>query len=367
MGNSFSKVLMYIESFRRGGAERVFAYLANHFCSDSTSVVLVNDFVTDSSIEEYPLDSRIYREYIQVSNRGGRIVKNFYRMHKLRMIIRREKPDLVISFLRGPVTRMLLATVLMDVIKVVSVRNDPYHEFGPSRINKFVYGNLLRMADGCVFQLPEAANYFPKAVQKQMAVIKNPVKSSFFSVKRSCSVSDIVTFGRLEEQKNHFLLIDAFSKIAKDFPEENLVIYGEGELRESLVDHIKKIGLIDRVFLPGNISDTASKLSTCKVFVLSSNFEGMPNALLEAMAAGVPIVSTDCPCGGPRELLRSGGGLLVPVGDCDSLADALTWVLSNYQKAVDMGMMAHQQALLFKEDIVLKQWDDYFGQLCSLK
>jgi glycosyltransferase involved in cell wall biosynthesis len=149
-----------------------------------------------------------------------------------------------------------------------------------------------------------------------MAIIPNPINPEFnvkpFSGKRRKIITSV---GRLSEQKNQHVLIEAFSRIEKDFPDYELVIYGEGNLRETLENQIKTLKLENKVKLPGVKKNIKNEIYDCSLFVLPSLYEGMPNALMEAMALGLPVISTDCPCGGPRFLIHNYNGLLVKVNN----------------------------------------------------
>lgn len=174
---------------------------------------------------------------------------------------------------------------------------------------------------------------------------------------------EIVTCGRLTEQKNHRLLIDAFAEVQKIYPFATLKIYGEGVLREKLQNQIDSLNLNEKVFLMGATNDVAKALQTADLFVLSSDYEGMPNALMEAMAAGVPCISTDCPCGGPRELFgEDASDKLVPCNDSAQLAEAICKVLETTKD----GMTEKRHAETFKPDRVNQMWKDYVHDIICL-
>ena len=198
------------------------------------------------------------------------------------------------------------------------------------------------MADKIVFQTAGAQRFYSKRVQEKSTVILNPVNTNGFPRHDfSCEKSEIVSVGRLEAQKNRKLLIDAFELIASDFTEYQLTIYGEGSLRKELEDYVKAKGLQERVFLPGNQNNIQEHIKDASLFVLSSDYEGIPNALIEAMAIGLPCVSTDCSPGGARELIEEGiSGLITPCSDVRKLSDAMRMMLSNKTYAKACGIEA---------------------------
>ena len=178
----------------------------------------------------------------------------------------------------------------------------------------------------------------------------------------------IVSAGRLAPQKNQKMLITAFSKIANQYPDYNLTIYGEGALRQFLEQQISDLGLQERVFLPGNITDLHTQIKTSAFFVMSSDFEGMPNALIEAMALGLPCISTDCPCGGPKTLIREKeNGLLIEVGDSDALADAMATLIENQSLAFEMGQNAVAIRDRLSMEMIGKEWVAYFTDVFQSK
>lgn len=351
------KYIFYIDSMQLGGANRVMANLVNHFSLIGAEVVLINDIVPDKNMPEYEIEDSVKRIFLDIQDKSP-VTSNIRRITKLRKTIKAEHTDAVVSFMGPPNIRMLLATIGLKCRKIVSIRNDPYKEYGDGLAKK-ITNILFRLADGCVFQTKDASEYFSKTVQQKSKIIFNPVGKQFYGVKRGDNPKNIVTVGRLFPQKNHVLLIKAFSKLAQEFPDENLIIYGEGDLRSDLEDLVRKLGLENRVFLPGRASNIPEKLAEAKIFVLSSDYEGMPNALMEAMAVGVPVISTDCPCGGPKILVRDGiDGRLVPCGDVEYLANLLCQKL-NDKNIENMGISAKQRAEIFREDKIYRQWE-YF-------
>ena len=351
------KLIFYIDSMQLGGANRVMANLVNHFASIGAEAVLINDIVPDQNILEYEVRDSVKRIFLDIHEKSS-LLSNIKRIFKLRKIIREMHADAVISFMGPPNIRMLLATIGFRCRKIVSVRNDPYKEYGDG-IAKNITNIIFELADGCVFQTQEASEYFSKKMQRKSKIIFNPVGKQFYGVKRSDNPHNIITVGRLFSQKNHALLIKAFSKIADEFSDENLIIYGEGDLRPELEDLVRNLGLEDRVFLPGSAANILEKLAEAKIFVLSSDYEGMPNALMEAMAVGVPVISTDCPCGGPSMLIQNNvNGFLVPCDDEDALSLALMKLL-NSKNMKDIGANGKRSAKTFNEDEIYKQWEEF--------
>lgn len=349
------KILFYINAIHDGGAERVMVNLAKYFSDTRYETILVTSF---RDTWEYKIEGNVKRLTLEENEiKQGKIKRNFSRIVKLRDILKKEKPDVAVSFMAEPNFRLLIASLGLNVKTIVSVRNDPNKEYA-GKIGSFVGKCLLPLADGCVFQTKEAQEWFPESLQRKSTIIFNAVKEEFFHIERKPVAGEIITCGRLEAQKNHKLLIDAFAEVVKEHPYARLKIYGEGSLRDVLQEQINKLGLHDKAFLMGATNDVAKALQTADLFVLSSDYEGMPNALMEAMAAGVPCISTDCPCGGPRSLIDNyNNGVLIKINNKKMLSKELKRILEK-DNAV-MGRNAHLKSKQFSPIQVNGTWEKY--------
>ena len=353
---SEKKTLMfYINSLNRGGAQRVLVQLAGRFAAAGWRSILVTSFVSE---EEYPVPPGVERISIeQVQIRQSALRRNLSRIAALHTLIRQHRPAALISFMAEPNFRAVLAARGLPVKTIVSVRNDPNREYG-GRLSRYVGKHILPRADGCVFQTRDAMAWFPEALQRKSAVIMNQVSERFFEEAPAAEHRDIVAVGRLNAQKNHALLIRTYAALGP--VEDRLLIYGEGELRGELEALVHDLHLEDRVLLPGLTDDVPRDIRGAKLFVLPSDYEGMPNALLEAMALGLPCISTDCPCGGPGEILENGkNGLLVPVGDEQALCAAMAALLKNGDLRAGLGEQARRTAERFRPETVFRQWEQY--------
>ncbi len=356
------KILFYISTISFGGAGRVMSCLANQFAVAGDDVALVTVCKED---REYLLNEAITRYTLtDGENSGNKITKNLKFISNTRKICKEFKPDVAVSFLREPNFRFLLGTVGMRFKKIVSVRCDPPREY-PTKLLQIAAKNLYKFTDGVVFQTPDARDWFGKKIRDNSEIIFNQVDERFFDAKFEGERKGIVTAGRIDPIKNHAMLVDAFSKIA-DKTDENLYIYGEGRLRKPLEEQIARRGLTDRVFMPGNTDDIIGTVGSARLFVLSSDYEGLPNALLEALAMGVPSISTDCPCGGPRMVMKDGeNGLLAPIKDADVFAEKMMWALEHPDEMEKMGQCAAEKAQAFQPDRVYQMWRDYIEKVIN--
>jgi glycosyltransferase involved in cell wall biosynthesis len=170
----------------------------------------------------------------------------------------------------------------------------------------------------------------------------------------------VVGVGRLEEQKNFFLLIRAFKQLIHSYPDYKLVIYGEGNLRSELEGYASKKLPNDSFHFPGNNADLLNSIKDAEMFVLSSNYEGFPNVLIEAMAIGMPVISTDCPSGGPTELIRNGeNGYLVPVNDDLAMFNSMLKIVQNSEYSTQMGKNATLVKEKYEAQAISELWLQY--------
>ena len=357
-------LMFYINAINGGGAERVMVNLAGNFAAEGVKVTLVTSFRDSWEYELSSLVTHISLEEQEIKQ--SRIARNVSRIYKLRQIIKQEKPDAIVSFMAEPNFRMMAATIGIPVYRIISVRNDPNKEYD-KRETKLAAKILFPFADGCVFQTKDAQQWFPLKLQKKSRIIVNAVKEDFFKEERTPNYGEIVTCGRLEKQKNHELLIRAFSECYKKNQNLVLKIYGEGSLHTQLQKLIDEMNLSKHVFLMGSTKDVVEALKTADVFVLSSDYEGMPNALMEALAMGIPCISTDCPCGGPRMLLNGQNGILVSVGSDQEMAAALLKLVDDEEYKKRIGYAAKTSAAAFRNDIVFSEWKSYISSIVDKK
>ena len=220
---------------------------------------------------------------------------------------------------------------------------------------------LFKKASGFIFQTEDAKKFFSKKIQDRSVVIPNPINEDFivkpFDGRR---VKEIVTVGRLVEQKNHKLLIDSFSEVSRKHSDYILKIYGEGILREKLEKQIKDLNLSNKVLLMGESSNIKECIYKSSLFVLSSDYEGMPNALMEAMALGLPCISTDCPIGGPRYLIKNKeNGVLVKVSNKEELTKAMNNLIENEDLSCKLGNKANKICEELNPQKINQTWRDY--------
>jgi len=346
-------------SIKGGGSERASANLSSALSRKANTKAFL---FTGPALEgEYPLDTAVNRRCI-LSNSLRADVK------AMRKAFAEEQIDVAVGMGIFANICVCLAKCSRQATRVVvSERNAPKQDH-LSRKSKLARYLLYPRADGFVFQTQEAKNFYAAHLRGRGVVIPNPlpVEQLPEPYGDTTKKKNIVSVGRMMPQKNQALLLDAFSMIAGEFPDYRLTIYGDGPLRKALEEKTSALGLEGRVFLPGYQSDVLEQIRSAALFVLPSDFEGMPNALIEAMALGLPCISTDCPCGGPRSLIENGkNGMLVPAGDADAMARAMRELLREPVRAAEIGRNALKIRDTLAASRIAEQWIKYLEEACK--
>ncbi len=354
-------ITLFISGVTGGGAEKVACALASYLVNQKHQVELVTMLDEEAT---YPIDSKVSRySLLKYNERKGFVFNNTLRLLRLVRYLICRKPDTYLVMLPTN-TITLLSMRFLTSSKIIAAERANPASYIISTQNKLI--KIAHKADGWVFQTKEQENWYnEKCNLKSTIIIPNAINSDVLMPEyKGIREKIIVTAGRLTDQKNHLLLINAFSRIAKKYDDFMLVIYGEGPNRDVLTDRIKELELTGRVLIPGYSPDILQNIRKASLFVLSSDYEGMPNALMEAMALGLPCVSTDCDGGGSRYLIEDGkNGLLVPVKNEIALADAIDKVLSDKEFAYSLGRDAYKLSKTLAPEIIYGQWEKYIKSI----
>lgn len=352
------KIMFTVGTMGSGGAERVVSVLANKFKKYGHEVLITQLYNHKC---DYALRNGIKLNCVASVNDTSRSIKI---IQKLRKYIKAEKPDVIISFLANINIYTILSSRGLGIPVIASERNDPNRE--PAKKYLKILRTLCYLfVDGLVFQTKEAREYFSKRLQKKSRIIFNPLVEGLPERCKGSRNQNIVTVCRLGRQKNLKLLIDAFELFNKRHDGYQLIIYGKGEQRKELKNYIAELRATERIFLPGFVADVHDRIKDSCMFILSSDYEGMPNALLEAMAIGIPCISTDCPIGGPRELIKQyKNGILIPVGNLNKLVSAMEYIVMNQDQAIYMGKKATDIAEILSADKIVKEWEVLVRDVC---
>lgn len=359
------KIVIFIGGLSNGGAERVACNLANYLSNNHSITMLT---VSDKPAS-YTLNKDIERITLASNEQlHNPLIQNIKRIIRFRKYLKNSTADIYLVMLPKTINLMLLHKHLIKVPIIISERADPKTRYESSKLKKWIMQKLYPKADGYVFQTQEAMNYYRDYIGDKGTVIPNAVHESFAKMDPNIQREKIiVAAGRLTEQKNFQLLINSFSKIASKHSDYNLIIYGEGPQKNQLLNLIEQLNLKDRVILLGYSTDFPSCISNASLFVLSSDYEGMPNVLIEAMALGLPCIATDCPSGGPKFLIDPGvNGLLVPINNSAKLAEAIDFILSNKKLSEKIGFNARKITKILNSEKIYKKWERYIYQIMEL-
>lgn len=348
------KISFFIGSLHGGGAEKVISILANHYQTIGWNVAIV--LLLDSQIK-YEVDPRIQIiDFTQAKN--GSYFKYLPKwLIKIRQYVKKETPDRIVSFVGRINVLVLTACLGLHIPIIVSERNDPKHD-GRSPMMLRLCNWSYKRATVVVYQTKYEQTCFSSKL-KNGVIIGNPI-SLTATPQLEYRQYEIVTAGRLSTQKNQKMLIDAIALLSTNYPQISLNIYGEGDLKEILWNQIKSLNLTNRIRLCGNVSDLHQKICQSGIFVLCSEYEGLSNALIEAMALGLPCISTDYP--GVRELIIDGeNGLIVPCDDAKQLALAIEKLLTQQELRKKISLNGMKTSKLYENSVILKHWEKIIG------
>ena len=365
-----AKLAIFNSSLHRGGSEREAVNIAGCFLAAGHEVVFVTQHPEEEG--EYPLPPgarRVVSERVEPfgSSMGQRIAGFSDRFFRLRRIWKQERPDVILSFIGKNNVMAVITSLGLGIPAAVHVQGEARYEYpeGPERRAAFL---AFRFAAGIALQTGRSKNFFPEALRKKCEVLPNILSKEFAEYEGMPRLPLILTAGRMDANKNHAMLIRAFGRISERFPGHTLTILGDGPERENLLSLAKELGVGDRVSLPGSVSDVISYMRKAQVFVLTSDSEGLPNVLLEAMSQALPVISTDTASGGPAEITSDGRyGKLIPVGGEDALVDALLEMLSDPEECRRAGEQAREAVRRFMPDRAEEAWREYLLQFVRAK
>ena len=364
-------IIFVTASLNSGGSERVMSLLANSLAQGGHDVEIL---CVNKPIVFYPIETSV-KVWLVANEIGNNSLHR--KAAWLRKHVETVKPDVVIAFMTSVYCMTLASLAGIRVPVITSERIDPRHS---DFFRKLIRMLILPLTSHHVVQTEHIRNYYPSFIRKKTSIIYNPVNDEVFKspdglqvqgenaassvqssntpieVREEVKLNRIISVGRLTEQKNQEMMIRAFAKVSDKFPDWQLVIYGEGPMRGSLELIVDSLEMQDRVLLPGRTEHVIEELRKSKIFCLSSDFEGMSNAMIEAICTGLPIVITDV--SGVSELVEDGkSGYVVPCGDVEQLALALQKVMSNSDIQETMSEFNLKKADMFKLGNIVDQWE----------
>lgn len=354
------KLLFVVNSLSFSGAGKMVHYVAGLFAKEGYNVYAVS--LNDSTLTS--VDNGV--NYYNLALKGGGVKGRINTIRQIRKLVKKITPDVCVSFVSDVAFSSYVATRLMKRPIIVSAeRGDPYTL---PKIWQFLCKLAYKGSDYCFFQLDNACAFYGDKVRRHSFVIPNafipsPVDSNL--VKRN---KTIVSAGRFEAQKDFELLLQAFAIVHKKHQDYKLIIYGDGSLKNKYVVLCKQLQIDDCVSFPGFVKNISEHIYSAGIFVLSTFYEGIPNVLIEALALGLPSVSSDCSPGGPAFLTDNGRrGLLVPVGDLDKMVDSINRIIEDESLANSLSRSAVEIKEILSPNRINNMWIQAFNRIFDNK
>lgn len=364
------EIALVISSLNRGGAERVLTQVANHFARSEHTVTI---FTLQAGATEsaFTIDSRVRLQALECSPRGGSTLRKLYAFPRVIAALRRNvevhRLGVVISFMDQTNLIVLWALSAIGVPIILCEHCNPQRNLilgrlplarlfqrAASRVRDLIY----QRAKAVVVLTDDMRGAYSTPLQKKIVVIPNPLEPAQESrPDLELHTPAILALGRLHPQKRFDRAISVFSRVAPAFPEWHLYIVGDGPLREALDDQAKSCAASGRIHLLGSTKTPRAILRQAEILLLSSDFEGFPLVLCEAMAEGRAVLATDCDYG-PRSIVRNGvDGILVRVGDELELESNLAELMTDKGLRERLGKHAMESIQRFSASAVFRQWD----------
>lgn len=359
-------VAIFTMSMGKGGTERVISNLCNECLVKKYQISIVTYLKWNC---EYQLARKIHTYTLEAGREDGIIDKMLGLItvgKKYVKLMQKIKADIILAFLPRPCLLACLMHKKVGIPVIGSYRSDPEYDM-PNLLTRFMVRMLYNRADGFVFQTSQARDFFYKKLRRKSKIIMNPVNEK--AIRESFKgerLKRIVSVGRFVEGKNYPLLIRAFASLAQAFEEYTLWIYGKQDDSLGIKELAESLGVAERVVFAGQTDDIYDAIYDASLFVLPSKSEGVPNALMEAMAMGLPVIATDCPCGGPAELVQNGeNGILVPNEDEKALVNAMNEMLADEGRAAQMGERALDIGIRYSGQKIYREWEEYILTVVS--
>lgn len=334
------KYLLMIPSLTTGGAERMVSYYSSELAKNNKKVYILAYFKTNN---KYLIDQAVNVIYLVETIEEYNKMSYLKKLCKIRKIIKEIKPDYILPFLPHVNIHAFYSTLFMRKNIIYTVRNNPAKS--PSNFFVRCFRNIIFFfSNKIVVQNNDQKKYFPKIIHKKIFIIQNMIPDEFIKSPiclNNLNIYKIISVGRLNSQKNYNMLIESIYLVHKIHHNIILDIYGSGEEEQNLTKKIEELGLSNVVFLKGRSENIVDEYKKHGIFVLSSNFEGMPNTLMEAMGCGLACISTNCKTG-PSDLIENNkNGILVDVNNSQQMSNAICYLIDNKKSAQKMAEKAY--------------------------
>ena len=355
---TMKNIMFVCLGLNNGGVARVISVLTEAFDKSKYKLFVLSLSKDEETYKVSPDTTLIYPS--KNSLKPG--LKQINRIMEIKNVIKKYDIDVVLSFSHYNNMYSVLASRGLKCKVIGSERNDPAQLDSRKLFNR-IRMKLYRKLDALVCQTDDAKAYFPEDIQKKSVVILNPITDKLPEVYRGERKHRVVSFSRLEPQKNIPMLLEAFSIFHDTHTDYILDIYGNGSQKEELIDTVKARGWDGFINFQPYTTDIHNAIRDAYMFALSSDYEGLSNSMIEAMGCGLPTIVTDCPCGGARMVIEDGvNGILVPVGDVEALAREMSRVADDKalaEKLISNGVKIRKT---LDKRVIASQWEKVINQ-----
>lgn len=351
-----------------GGAERVLTQVSSALVARGHDVTVIS-YDAEGTPDFYSAPASVKRIRLGLGRvaRPSNLADTLLRMSALKRQVRRLKPDVAIGFMHSAFIPLGIA-LRGTGICVIGSEHIVYHHYGTRPLQRMLLNFSPRLCAAITAISESMRDSFPPAIRRKMVIIPNPVSTSRGAL---ASVANgprktILSVGRLEEQKDHATLVDAFALVADRHPHWDLRIVGEGQLRPKLERQVAELELSGRVVLPGATAHIEREYLAAQLFAMPSRYESFGLATAEALAHGLPAVGfADCP--GTNELIQHNvNGLLVGgVDRVAALAAGLTQLMSSSERRVKMAAAAPRSVDRFTVEPIVGKWETLLEQVAA--
>ena len=366
--NKHKRILFITDTFGYGGAEKQLAFVADGLLNRGHVVGICNLNAIKRNEGQREIDERVIM-YSAAINYRNAIQTNYDYVVFVRKCAKEFNPDVIVGFKQLAGFCASIVGKLLRVPSIFSERADPFRAYANINLTSRLKLWFINRASGGVFQTEQAASFYSKHIQNNSAVIPNPVflKGKVQAKDYSALPKTVVSLGRIaNEQKRLDITLDAFEMFREYHPDYQLKIYGNGGDEALVRKWIKDKGLDDCVKMMGVSNNPINDLSREGIFLITSDYEGISNSLLEAMACGLPVVSTDHTPGGAKLLIEDGNnGLLVPMGDVDAVCRALRLYAEDHSLAEHCGRNAQKVVEKLSPESILYKWESFLLNNCK--
>ncbi len=354
------KIAIVIESLGGGGAQHVAATLANAWAGNRIDVTVITFQAPETDV--FKLHAPISRVVIAGSKPSGNLaaalIGNLRRIGRLRAALKACRAPTVLAFIGSTNILTLLASTGLNRRVIISERNDPVRQsLGRpwNLLRKLVYRHAYLVVANSKSAITTMSAYVPA---EHLCWLPNPLRVAPAGSAESVAVASpyFLAVGRLDRQKGHDILLEAFAMLKTDLPDWRMVVLGDGPLRDNLQGMAANLSISDRVYFAGFAENPFPWYRAAQIFIHPARFEGLPNAVLEAMNERLPVVVTDAQEGLRDFVVDRVSGLVVPVGSADALAAAMVELAKDPNLRQHLGAAAHSAVELCRADNAVTAW-----------